>query len=166
MNTLSLNCFGITLTFEPANKDGASIESKMAAASTPDNEQFNAGVDGIESMILAHFCAGIDVNSPAYLEGIKTAYESLCNQYDTEEEEEPEDDNSIIVTQSRRVHAAVDETFNYEINKDDWHNALEDEGDSVEALDRLKNEGLAALVDADAIVDEVLAEHESEVFWE
>ncbi len=38
--------------------------------------QYNGAVDGILSMILAHAVAGIDVESPAYLEGIETAMEA------------------------------------------------------------------------------------------
>ena len=41
--------------------------------------QFNGAVDGIMSMILAHACAGIDIESPEYLEGIKTAIEASAN---------------------------------------------------------------------------------------
>ena len=40
---------------------------------------FNAAMDGIESMILGHACAGVDVQSPAYLEGIETAVEACGN---------------------------------------------------------------------------------------
>ncbi len=37
---------------------------------------FNGAIDGIMSMILAHACAGIDIKSPAYMEGIETAIQS------------------------------------------------------------------------------------------
>jgi hypothetical protein len=36
-------------------------------------------VDGIFSMILAHAIAGVDIESPAYLEGIETAVEAVGN---------------------------------------------------------------------------------------
>ena len=36
-------------------------------------------IDGIESMILAHAIAGVDIESPAYLEGIETAVEAVAN---------------------------------------------------------------------------------------
>lgn len=41
---------------------------------------FNGAVDGIMSMILAHAVADIDIESPKYLEGIKTAVEAAGNQ--------------------------------------------------------------------------------------
>jgi hypothetical protein len=36
-------------------------------------------IDAIESLILAHACAGIDIESPAYIEGIETAVEACSN---------------------------------------------------------------------------------------
>lgn len=38
-----------------------------------------AAVDAIESMILGHAIAGIDIDSPAYIEGIETANNALMN---------------------------------------------------------------------------------------
>ena len=43
--------------------------------------QFNGALDALESLILAHACAGIAVNSPAYLEGIETTVTALGNQF-------------------------------------------------------------------------------------
>ncbi len=40
---------------------------------------FNGGVDAITSMILAHAMAGIDIETPAYVEGIETALDALGN---------------------------------------------------------------------------------------
>ena len=37
-----------------------------------DNKIYNEKIDIIESMVLAHAVAGIDIKSPAYLEGIET----------------------------------------------------------------------------------------------
>jgi len=40
---------------------------------------YNGGVDAITSMILAHAIAGIDIETPAYIEGIETAIQALGN---------------------------------------------------------------------------------------
>ena len=40
---------------------------------------YNVAIDAVESLILAHACAGIDVESPAYVEGIETAVEAIAN---------------------------------------------------------------------------------------
>jgi len=37
-------------------------------------------IDGITSMILAHAIAGIDIETPAYVEGIEAAV-GACDQY-------------------------------------------------------------------------------------
>lgn len=36
-------------------------------------------IDAIESLILAHACAGVDVESDSYIEGINTALEVIAN---------------------------------------------------------------------------------------
>lgn len=41
--------------------------------------QSDIGDDTIESLLLAHACAGIDVREPAYLEGIETALQAIAN---------------------------------------------------------------------------------------
>lgn len=37
-------------------------------------------VDVLESLILAHFCAGIDVSSTQYVTGLQTTIDALGNQ--------------------------------------------------------------------------------------
>jgi len=60
--------------------DGSSrIESGLKRH--PYNPEFNACLDTIESMILAHTAAGIEVNCIAYLEGIETVLDALENNY-------------------------------------------------------------------------------------
>jgi hypothetical protein len=46
-----------------------------------DRRTFNAIIDGIQSLILAHSCAGIDVTSEQYQEGIETALDAIQNNY-------------------------------------------------------------------------------------
>jgi len=41
--------------------------------------RFNLMMDAIESIVLAHACAGVDVCSPAYVEGIETAVDACCD---------------------------------------------------------------------------------------
>lgn len=40
--------------------------------------EYSAAIDGILNLILAHHCAGIDVSTPAYVEGITTALEAIA----------------------------------------------------------------------------------------
>lgn len=45
-----------------------------------DEEEHTARLDGLESLILAHFSACIDVLSDEYVEGIETAVEAIFNR--------------------------------------------------------------------------------------
>ena len=80
---IQLPCYGITLTLVRENgvdKPGSgSIASDLRADGTAANRQYNAAIDGLESLILAHACVGVDVESPAYIEGIETAVEAIGN---------------------------------------------------------------------------------------
>jgi hypothetical protein len=42
--------------------------------------EYHFYVNAIESLVLAHACAGIDIESPAYIEGIETAVEAASNK--------------------------------------------------------------------------------------
>lgn len=39
----------------------------------------NLGLDHVESLLLAHACAGVDVTHPAYIAGVKTALDAISN---------------------------------------------------------------------------------------
>lgn len=65
---IKLPCYGIVVTFAPG--ESGELRSDL------DSEEM---IDGIESMILAHAIAGIDIESPAYIEGIETAVEAVAN---------------------------------------------------------------------------------------
>lgn len=79
MKTIKLDVFGIIIKWNGSDRYSARIVSEMKDQDTKENHSFNSGVDAIESMVLAHFCAGIDVSEPSYKEGIETAYQSLAN---------------------------------------------------------------------------------------
>ncbi len=46
-----------------------------------DKIRYDAAMDAIESIILAHACAGVNVTTPAYLQGIETAIQACVNNY-------------------------------------------------------------------------------------
>lgn len=43
------------------------------------SSEYNTAIDGIESLILAHACAGVDVSAPTYVKGIEVAVEAIVN---------------------------------------------------------------------------------------
>lgn len=79
MEVLDVGVFGLTVTFDPCNKSGASLVSSMREPYVAEHKFFNSAVDVLESLILAHFCAGVDILTPAYLQGIEDSYHAVCN---------------------------------------------------------------------------------------
>jgi hypothetical protein len=73
--TITLPCFGITVEL---TGNAGKITSDLKADG--DNPELTAAMDAIESLILAHACARVDVASPAYVEGIETAVETCWNK--------------------------------------------------------------------------------------
>jgi len=83
---IRLPCFGIAVHLNrqhTAKAPGAgTITSKLKGPEKTAAEWLrNAATAGLESLILAHACAGVDVKSPAYLEGIEMAVEAITNRF-------------------------------------------------------------------------------------
>lgn len=71
MRVIKTGCFGIVVELSGG---GGSIESKLKEDGSGANvEAWNTAMDAIESIVLAHACAGIDIEDPRYLQGIETA---------------------------------------------------------------------------------------------
>lgn len=86
MEKLNLGCHGIEISFDANDKGCAAIVSDLKEADTTQNALFNAAMDGIESLVMAQFSAGVDVASPAYLEGLESAIEAIGNNIEYLEE--------------------------------------------------------------------------------
>ena len=70
MKEVKLHCYGIVVSW-----NSETLVGKIKTAPEVVGGEF----DGIFSMILAHAIAGIDIECPAYLEGIETAIEAAGN---------------------------------------------------------------------------------------
>jgi len=72
-----LSCFDIVVKVNPDSS--GSITSSLH----DDDEiifcDYNHAIGGLESLILAHACAGVDIKSAAYIEGIKAAVDAITN---------------------------------------------------------------------------------------
>lgn len=90
MREIKLPCFGIVITLcEKA--DAGTITSDMHEPADPKviggsdedmaHDRYEAAINGIESLILAHAVACLDVQASAYVEGIKTAVEAIGNNF-------------------------------------------------------------------------------------
>ena len=82
--TIVLSVHGDTITLTLCGKAGAVSSTLHLPKNTRDypasvRNQYNGAVDGIESLVLGHAGAGIDVESPAYVEGLTTSIEAIGN---------------------------------------------------------------------------------------
>jgi hypothetical protein len=77
MKVLNLPIHGIVVTLDGVG--GGSIVSNLKDGDPLDygEDEYMGSVDAIEGLILAHACAGIDVTSAAYLEGVETVVQKL-----------------------------------------------------------------------------------------
>lgn len=107
---VTLGCFGfvVRLTMDPDRPGlylGGQIESNLITECEP-GTQLAAAFDAIESLVLAHACAGVDVQSPAYQEGIEVTVGQCANKLeatesdDTQADVEPEPTDRIYVASS------------------------------------------------------------------
>ena len=80
--TIRLPCYGIRITLHP--NGGGTISSDLApryngGRLSAEDANLVSAVDGLESLILAHACAGVNVEDFAYIEGIETAVDAIEN---------------------------------------------------------------------------------------
>lgn len=78
---LSLGADWIELSLTYADARGRRSGNVTSSLHTPEkhDEEFNAAVDAVESMVLAHACAGIDVTDLRYVEGVRTCIDACAN---------------------------------------------------------------------------------------
>ena len=75
--------YGISVSC--AADGGGTISSDLRS---PNNgPEALAAIDALESLVLAHACSGIDICSPAYLEGIETAVDAITNRVENDRRE-------------------------------------------------------------------------------
>jgi hypothetical protein len=96
--TVKLPCFGIVVeltdmephALTPNRYGGGSITSDLKEKFGPSPcqlskeecdviDRYNDMMDALESIIMAHACAGIDIESSAYIEGIETSVQSCAD---------------------------------------------------------------------------------------
>jgi hypothetical protein len=85
MKTYTIPKYGITVQVMTNNgKQAGTIKSELREAFVGsdlegDTGEFYAVVDTIESLLLAHACAGLDIGSEVYVAGLNTAIEAIAN---------------------------------------------------------------------------------------
>lgn len=77
--SLDANWIELSLTYADARGRRSGNVTSSLHTSEKHDEEFNAAVDAVESMVLAHACAGIDVTDPRYVEGVRTCIDACAN---------------------------------------------------------------------------------------
>lgn len=81
MKEFDLPCFGIKVVVNSDGEHGSICSDLKVDTNEEGDDLYNAAMDGLESMILAHAIAGIDIQSPAYIKGIETAVNACANNF-------------------------------------------------------------------------------------
>jgi len=77
---LPINGIKITIDQEGSITSGTIVAPELyIEAETQEDELYNASMDGLTSMILACACAGVDVESPQFLEAIETSINAISS---------------------------------------------------------------------------------------
>jgi len=75
---LKIEAHTITVLLE--DKTSGTISSDLHVIEAGgDEEAYNAAVDGLESLVLAHACAGVNIEDKRYVAGLKSAIEGIAN---------------------------------------------------------------------------------------
>ena len=87
MKTYLIPKYGIIVTVVPGgSQNAASISSELKNHLIGDEPtsfglELEGAINALESLILAHAVAGIDVASPAYVESLRSSLEAISNYY-------------------------------------------------------------------------------------
>ena len=85
MKTINLPCFGITVkVFEEGSGSITSdLKEKVIDLDTGEADEdtinYNYAMEGIEALILGLACAGVNIETPAFIEGIESAVNGCAN---------------------------------------------------------------------------------------
>jgi len=85
---IKLPCYSIMVDLgpedpkRPGTYKGGTISSLLDAfpfceAEGEPQDELSAALTTIEKMVLAHACAGVDITTPAYIEGIETTVDAV-----------------------------------------------------------------------------------------
>ncbi len=77
--SLDADWIELLLTYADARGRRSGSVASTLHTSEEDAEEFNAAMDAVESMVLGHACAGIDVTDPRYVEGLRTCIDACAN---------------------------------------------------------------------------------------
>lgn len=83
---LPIDCGEMRLYYNVHKNPGGCIQSNLKMPEIGDDEDakenhdYNIAIDAIESLVLAHACAGVIINFQTYLEGLNVAIETCASK--------------------------------------------------------------------------------------
>lgn len=85
VNEIRLPCHGIVITLGPPDPErtGAFLGAAIVSDLTPiggEPAKWRGAMHAVESLVMAHAAAGVDVMSAAYVEGLETALDAITNE--------------------------------------------------------------------------------------
>lgn len=83
---IDLGVYGIRVTLTTVDGETGGVICSDLHEDDREDVAYSANMSGVESLILAHACAGVDIKSLAYVRGIETAVEAITNNADDMEE--------------------------------------------------------------------------------
>lgn len=82
MKLYSIPEFGIKVHIEGgAGTIESKLKEQLIGPDSRDENELLAIIDALEALILAHACAGIDVASPAYVDGLRSSLDAIANHF-------------------------------------------------------------------------------------
>ncbi|MGP4944631.1 hypothetical protein [Pseudoalteromonas nigrifaciens] len=121
MNKLTLPCYGMVIH----HGDDIACASITSDLKSDYNDPMANTINGIESMVLSLFCAGVDIASPAIIEAIETSVEAAGNIAGSTSHEATPGGECCHITKQRRINAIVNEEVTYSVASSAWEAALE-----------------------------------------
>ena len=72
----------VLIRFQGKGKGGViETDFKAGDGDSEGDDAYDHAIDGIESLLLAHAVAGVDVRSPQYVQGLEVALETMANHF-------------------------------------------------------------------------------------
>ena len=77
------NCHNIKVVVseETHGEIGGTISSDLGQTDIGELTAFDHNINGLEALILAHVCCGVNIKDPRYVKGINAAIEAIANNY-------------------------------------------------------------------------------------
>jgi hypothetical protein len=76
--TIKIQLHGHVIRIFTDGSGGGTIETDLKSKEAG-SAKYNAAIDGLESLILAHASSGVEVAHPKYIQGIEDALEAIAN---------------------------------------------------------------------------------------